>query len=255
MSERPTIVGVMDVVSKFALGAVGLLATLYFQQSEVRRGQQDAARNFERLQAEEQARLEESFAKHFSAVAAADPKTAGPEQDVALIIAANAATRLSEKHNQPSFIALLQSRVDSRQSAVINNVAFQAKEAIAAEQSDASKSASVGSASEDPAASRYDSAPSAAGGDSWFAVAGSFSLDNESGARIFAQELDLKLKAAGINRPVGLWRTVISQNFAVCVGGELTQAEASLLADQLRDAKMVSDAFAQRNRDWEPVTE
>ena len=48
-----------------------------------------------------------------------------------------------------------------------------------------------------------------------------------------------------------IYKTKISQLYAVTIGGETTKADALKRASLAREKGWVSDAFAQRNKGWE----
>lgn len=82
----------------------------------------------------------------------------------------------------------------------------------------------------------------------WFAVVGSLKTKSEA-----IQLIDL-LKAS---KPESLksfnfelYKTKISRLYAVTIGGEASKADAVKRAKLAREAGWVSDAFAQRNKEW-----
>jgi hypothetical protein len=64
----------------------------------------------------------------------------------------------------------------------------------------------------------------------------------------------LKLvKVIDKNLSVQLYKTKISNNYAVVVGGSIEKDEAISLARQAREEDWASDAFAQKDRQWSKV--
>jgi hypothetical protein len=87
-------------------------------------------------------------------------------------------------------------------------------------------------------------------GAKWFTVVGTVPLANPDTAKALAANLMRHLQDAGIPMNVVLFRTKISQSFALTIGGQMSQAEAVALAGRVRATGVVGDAFAQPNRDW-----
>ena len=83
----------------------------------------------------------------------------------------------------------------------------------------------------------------------WFAVVGS--LESKKEAIEFIELLN-KSKPQSL-KPFDfvIYKTKISQLYAVTVGGETTKADALSRASLARENGWVSDAFAQRNKGWE----
>ncbi len=90
-------------------------------------------------------------------------------------------------------------------------------------------------------------------GAKWFAVVGTVPLTDPDTAKALAGSLTQHLQAAGISQTVALYRTKISQSFALTIGGRLSQADATALAGRVRASGVVRDAFAQPDRDWSPA--
>lgn len=117
-----------------------------------------------------------------------------------------------------------------------------------------SASASVRSAGERiaaPADARQSDAPvaAAAAAPGWFAVVGSFGLDDAGLTR--AQALAGRVRDAG--QCAEVWRTRISRNYAVVIGGRTDRTTAMATAARARTTRLAEDAFAQPDRDWVPV--
>lgn len=225
-------VRILDALAKLAIALVGLYATWFFDDAEMRRAEM-------RLRADDEARLEETFARYYSQIAPVDAGVSDDRaavQDLALALASRAATQMRDRHGRAELLEFLNARSTDKQAAFIRNVALQAGESADA---------------------MVESAPTAQT-QHWFAVVGSYSLNNQRQAEAYATEMRQRLSAAGLNYPVAVWRTRVSEVFAVTVGGQRAdEADATQLAQSLRAQGLAADAFAQRNRDWTaapPVT-
>lgn len=84
----------------------------------------------------------------------------------------------------------------------------------------------------------------------WFAVLASLpSTDLTAGQNLANQKLR-QIQASGLGFEVQLFKTKISNNLAVVVGGALERAAALDLASQARNAGIARDAFAQQDKEW-----
>jgi hypothetical protein len=71
-------------------------------------------------------------------------------------------------------------------------------------------------------------------------------------AQRLADEKSKMACALGISQPVKIYRTKISNSYAVVLGGKLSKADVLLLATSARDKALALDAFAQQDRqNWE----
>jgi hypothetical protein len=80
----------------------------------------------------------------------------------------------------------------------------------------------------------------------WFPVVASYSL-NAQGLRL-AQQRVVELTGAG--QCAQIWRTKISDNYAVVLGGQMTRDRATKLVSTAKQSGLAKDAFPQRDRGW-----
>lgn len=88
----------------------------------------------------------------------------------------------------------------------------------------------------------------------WYAVALSLRASTSNArARVFAFADQLQARLADRDEilPVRVWRTSISDHYAVTVGGPGEKEDAERVAGMLRSTELVSDAFAQDDRNWD----
>lgn len=83
----------------------------------------------------------------------------------------------------------------------------------------------------------------------WFAVVGS--LESKIEAIDFIELLNNSKLESLKSFDFEIYKTKISQLYAVTLGGETTKADALKRASLARENGWVSDAFAQRNKGWE----
>lgn len=85
----------------------------------------------------------------------------------------------------------------------------------------------------------------------WYAVIATVPVSQPDAARALAGKLQPLIPAAVLNgRSVQIFRTQISNSFAITVGGPMSKADATALASKLRNIRGFSDAFAQPDRAW-----
>lgn len=85
----------------------------------------------------------------------------------------------------------------------------------------------------------------------WFAVLASYNEKQLKEAQKHAHKISDELKKKGSNLKVEIYKTKISRNFAVTVGGRLSREEALRLAKISRESPWgAHDAFAQKDIDW-----
>ncbi|MFN0140419.1 MAG: hypothetical protein ACKVQW_10095 [Pyrinomonadaceae bacterium] len=84
----------------------------------------------------------------------------------------------------------------------------------------------------------------------WFAVLDSLPANDQRAAETRANERNEQLRRIGLNIEVQLFKTKISNNFAVVAGGPVDQKAAFDLASTLRRNGIAGDAFAQQDREW-----
>ena len=96
----------------------------------------------------------------------------------------------------------------------------------------------------------------AATSDRWFAVVASVPGNQPEVAARLAKELNGRLQRAGLPpKNASVYRTRISNSFAITSGRDKTEAEAKARARMLRQSDAVPDAFAQRDRGWTRLTD
>jgi uncharacterized protein (DUF3084 family) len=93
-------------------------------------------------------------------------------------------------------------------------------------------------------------APAESGGTGWFAVVGSYPA--KAGGLDQAKAQYQKVIASG--QCAQIWRTVISNSYAVVLGGRLSRGEAQRRARDARKQGLAGDAFAQPDRDWKQIS-
>lgn len=84
----------------------------------------------------------------------------------------------------------------------------------------------------------------------WFAVIGSFPINGETQAKLFTDGLWKKARAAGETGAVQLYRTKLSNSYAVVLGGPLEKPTAMETALLARSIGLSADAFPQQDREW-----
>jgi len=83
----------------------------------------------------------------------------------------------------------------------------------------------------------------------WYVVLESLPGNDEGRAVKEAERVGVETRRAGLAQSVQLYKTRISNNYAVVLGGQMAKSEALALADVARK-KFASDAFAQQDRGW-----
>jgi hypothetical protein len=84
----------------------------------------------------------------------------------------------------------------------------------------------------------------------WFSVLASLPGDQRSTAEEVANNKYQLIRAIDESLSVTVYKTKISNNYAVVVGGSLKKAEALSLARRARESHWADDSFAQRDREW-----
>lgn len=87
----------------------------------------------------------------------------------------------------------------------------------------------------------------------WYAVVLSLRASTSNAMTrsfVFADQLQSRLADRGEDMAVRVWRTSISDHYAVTVGGPSDKSDAERIAEMLRSSGLVSDAFAQDERNW-----
>jgi hypothetical protein len=86
----------------------------------------------------------------------------------------------------------------------------------------------------------------------WFAVIASVPLSETAAVPRVARALNERLRRGGMPADVHIFRTVVSQSYALTSGGGKTEADAKARVRALRRTSLIPDAFAQPDRDWVP---
>lgn len=84
----------------------------------------------------------------------------------------------------------------------------------------------------------------------WFTVLASYREFELIQARTYAKKIAKQLADKGELYPIDIYKTRISRNYALTVGGRLTRTIALKLARMAREKTWADDAFAQVDRDW-----
>ncbi|NMN06794.1 MULTISPECIES: hypothetical protein [unclassified Novosphingobium] len=94
-----------------------------------------------------------------------------------------------------------------------------------------------------------------AGKDQWFAVVGTVPIDQKAAADALASQVARLIPGDLLNgRAIRIYRTKISNSFAITVGDAMGKDDATKLASSLRKIPTFNDAFAQPDRDWTRVS-
>lgn len=91
---------------------------------------------------------------------------------------------------------------------------------------------------------------SANGSERWYAVLASFPIGDLVPAQQIANEMLHKLQNVGSDKTIQLYKTKISNNYAIVMGGAKEMTEAVNLANFARSKKLAKDAFPQQDREW-----
>ena len=98
-----------------------------------------------------------------------------------------------------------------------------------------------------------DSEPGAPEQGAWFTVLASIPGNDLTRAKIIANEKYGLVHESERSLSVELWKTKISNNYAVVVGGVQSESEAAKLAEGARANGWASDAFAQIDKEWHQI--
>ena len=90
-------------------------------------------------------------------------------------------------------------------------------------------------------------------GAGWFTVLASLPGDDEKATKKAANEIRSRALGLGFSEPVQVYKTKISDSYAVVIGGKLSKAAAFALMARVREKKLAIDAFAQEDRNWDLV--
>jgi hypothetical protein len=227
-----------DVAGRILLGVAGLCLSAVLAWGEYEdRGREVATRAKEAAtRAEEAVRLKgEGYAREFQTYyamarqARSGDEFARTDLDLASAMAQTLAAPPFEKQfYTDAIVALRASRLPPPSvpsaggtSAGVSPIGLQVREAVAA-----------------PNVTRSS--------DQWFAVIATYSL-NPTGLRLATE------RARSVPASLGcaeVWRTILSRNYAVVVGGMTGRASALANAGRARALGLAPDAFTQANRQW-----
>jgi hypothetical protein len=84
----------------------------------------------------------------------------------------------------------------------------------------------------------------------WFAVLASFPSNDLTSAQSMANQRLKQLKTMGLDLEIQLFKTKISNNLAVVVGGPVERTAALELAVRAQNTGVARDAFAQQDKGW-----
>ena len=87
----------------------------------------------------------------------------------------------------------------------------------------------------------------------WFTVLASLREDQLNDAKRVANEKLAEIKASNESLPVEIWKTKISKNYAIVVGGEVNRSRAVELSRLARSEHWADDAFPQVDKSWEKI--
>jgi hypothetical protein len=89
----------------------------------------------------------------------------------------------------------------------------------------------------------------------WYAVLASLPASDLAAARTNANEKLAEARRLGFSQGVQIYRTKISNNYAVVIGGQMPRPDAFALSSGARQKGLASDAFPQQDRMWSFVGE
>ena len=92
-------------------------------------------------------------------------------------------------------------------------------------------------------------------GPNWFAVVGTVPLSDSVGLDRLKTTITKRLAAAKLDITVKTYRTKVSHSFALTLGDGTTRDEALRRVAEARSSGVVSDAFAQPDRQWTAITQ
>jgi hypothetical protein len=84
----------------------------------------------------------------------------------------------------------------------------------------------------------------------WFAVVASLPPNDLTSAQSLANKGLAQLRAMGLDLEIQLFKTKISNNLAIVVGGPVERTAALELASQARNTGVARDAFTQQDKGW-----
>jgi hypothetical protein len=89
----------------------------------------------------------------------------------------------------------------------------------------------------------------------WYAVLASLPATDTATAQRTANDKLNAARQAGLDQRVALYKTKVSNNLAVVIGGQMARPAALDLAQAARRRGLAADAFAQQDRSWTFVGE
>ena len=87
----------------------------------------------------------------------------------------------------------------------------------------------------------------------WYAVLASLPANDPDDLKEAHRVANEKLRAAerlGFSQSIRIYKTKVSQNYAIVIGRELARLDAFALAASSRQKDLAADAFAQQDRSW-----
>ena len=87
----------------------------------------------------------------------------------------------------------------------------------------------------------------------WFSVLASLNENEIEKAKSIANEKLRMISESGESFSVEVWKTKISKNFAIVVGGSVDNKRAIVLARKARKEHWADDAFAQVDKEWKII--
>jgi len=87
----------------------------------------------------------------------------------------------------------------------------------------------------------------------WFAVLASLSANDLPAAKQVANQKLKQAQAVVPDASVQIYKTKLSNNYAIVLGGPVEKRKALDLASLARSSSVAKDAFAQQDREWTPV--
>lgn len=89
----------------------------------------------------------------------------------------------------------------------------------------------------------------------WYTVLASLPANDLDAARNIAKEKLKMAERVGLPRDVKVYKTKLSNNYAIVIGGQMARSDAIDLATAARQRGLAADAFAQQDRSWKLVSE
>jgi len=84
----------------------------------------------------------------------------------------------------------------------------------------------------------------------WYAVLASLPANNLDAAHTVGNEKLRVAQQIGLQQGIKIYKTRVSNNFAVVIGGQMARSDALALAATARQKSLANDAFAQQDRSW-----